>query len=329
MRNLLRSHPLFAALTLLALPACGAGTTPTAPGLVIQNQLASHYVGTALKRPALISFDFYTDALESWPITRSGGDQPHDISGPLGIGNVYALVANNDVVALANYSPAEIVTYNVRTTREKTLPDPYGGPVDLAIDKQGTLYALNLANVAVFKAGSSNPSELTCRYLNNGLAIAVNNEGDVFVNGYGPSGFMGVVEYPVGSQTCVKPHLRAERGYAAGVGVDPKTDDLIVVDDPDFCAGGIEGRMIIYPKPYEQRTSRRRILETTYCSGTFRLDATSKLIFYQDATVSAAFPLIEESTYPGGHFLGTYQSSPSGYSGYFGGITTIPNALPN
>jgi len=329
MRNLFRSQQLFAALPALALAACGAGTTPNAPGLAVGNHLTSPNAGAAFKRPALISFDFDTDALESWPITRSGGDQPHDISAPLGIGNVYGLVANKDVVAIANYSPAEIVTYNVRTARQKTLPDPYGGPVDVAIDKHGTLYALNLANVAVFKPGSSNPSELTCQYLNDGIAIAVDSEGDVFVNGYGPSGFMGVIEYPVGSQTCVKPHLRAERGYAAGVGVDPRTDDLIVIDDPDLCAGGIEGRMIIYPKHYEQRTSRRRVLEATYCSGTFRLDATSKLIFVEDATVSAGFPLIEESTYPGGRFLGTYQSSPSGYSGSFGGITTIPNTLPN
>jgi len=329
MRNPFRNDRLLAALTALGLTACSAGATPNVPGLSVGNQLASRNAGAAFKRPALITFDFYTDALESWPITGSGGDQPHDISAPLGVGNVYGLAANKDVVAMANYSPAEIVTYNVRTARQKTLADPYGGPVDIAIDKQGTLYALNLANVAVFKAGSSNPSELTCQNIDDGVAIAVDNEGDVFVDGYGRSGFVGVIEYPVGSQTCVKPHLRAARGYVAGVGVDPRTDDLIVIDDPDFCAGGIEGRMIVYPKPYQQRTSRRRVLEASYCAGTFRLDATSKLIFVEDATVSDGFPLIEESTYPGGRFLGTYQSSPSGYSGTFSGITTIPNRLPN
>jgi hypothetical protein len=332
MRNLPHMFWLSSAVAALLASGCSAGSMSTPPGnaLAPLQSMQAFNAGPppTFKRPALITFDYVTDALESWPITRSGGDQPHDISGPLGIGNVYGLAANKDVVAIANYSPAEIVTYNVRTKAEKTLTDPYGGPVDIAIDKQGALYALNLSNVAVFKPGSSNPSELTCQYINDGIAIAVNNEGDVFVNGYGPSG-LGVIEYPAGSQPCIKPHLRAERGYAAGVGVDPRTDDLIVVDDPDFCAGGIEGRMIIYPKPYQQRTSRRRILEATYCSGTFRLDATSKLIFYEDATVSDGFPLIEESTYPGGHFLGTYQSSPSGYSGYFSGITTIPNRLPN
>jgi hypothetical protein len=49
-----------------------------------------------------------------------------------------------------------------------------------------------------------------------GQAIAVDNEGDVFVNGYG-STFMGVVEYKAHSQGCTKPNVEAEQGYVAGV----------------------------------------------------------------------------------------------------------------
>ena len=82
--------------------------------------------------------------------------------------------------------------------------------------------------MAVFKAGSSQPTELTCPFITAGVAIAVDNESDVFVNGYGPGRFMGVVKYPAGSTTCKRLHLRKERGYAGGVGIDPKTDDLIV-----------------------------------------------------------------------------------------------------
>jgi hypothetical protein len=188
---------------------------------------------------------------------------------------------------------------------------------------------LNLTSVAVFKAGSSQPTELTCSYINVGEAIAVDNESDVFVDGYGPDGFMGVVEYAAGSQNCTKLHLRRQNGYVGGVGVDPKTDDLIVIDNPGLCAGGLEGRMIVYPKPYEPGTSHRRDLGANYCAGTFRLNSTSSLIFVSDATVSAGYPLIDQSTYPKGKRKGYYQSSPSGYSGSFGGFTTIPNTLPN
>ena len=150
---------------------------------------------------------------------------------------------------------------------------------------------MNLSSVAVFKAGSSQPAELTCSYINIGEAIAVDNESDVFVDGYGPNGFMGVVEYAAGSQNCTKLHLRPQHGYVGGVGVDPKTDDLIVVDDPDLCAGGLEGRMIIYPKPYEPHTSHRHDLGATYCAGAFRLNSTSSLIFVSDATVSGGVPV--------------------------------------
>ena len=168
----------------------------------------------------------------------------------------------------------------------------------------------------------------TCSQIDVYEAIAVDNEGDVFVDGYGPKKFMGVVEYPHGTAKCAVLHLRATRGYVAGVGVDPLTDDLIVVDNPDFCAGGIEGRMTIYPRPYEQRTSVRRILPTVYCAGQFRLDATSTHIFYSDATISDGFPLIDQARYPSGKYEGTYQD---GYysGGNFAGFTTLPNRLPN
>lgn len=282
----------------------------------------------ALKKPALITVDTANGALEYWPIQPGGSDSPRVFSKSLGLAGADALVANGNLLAIASYTPAEVVKYDVKTKNSKTLNDPDGNPIDLAIDKHGTLYVLNRANVVVFRRGSSQPSELICPTVDLGVAIAVDNEGDVFINGYGGSGFIGVVEFPAGFTKCITLHLRAERGYAAGIGVDPKTDSLIVVDNPDFCAGGLEGRMIIYPKPYEQRTSRRRNLHATYCANNFRLNATSSRIFVQDATVSDGFPVIDQETYPGAKFEGQYQVGPSA-SAYFGGLTTIPNTLPN
>lgn len=327
LRRLLSS---LAALAGLAAASCAGGTTPGGSGLPSATVQAPHAIIRDASVAKLVTVA-PNGALEYWPIQTGGSDSPQPLSKPLGIGQPYALVANGNVVAIANYSPAEIVTYDVRKKTKKTLADPFGGPVDIAIGKNATIYATNLTNVAVFPPGSSQPSELTCSYITSGIAIAVDNEGDVFVNGYGPNGFMGVAEYPAGSQKCIVPHLRKELGYAGGVGVDPKTDDLIVVDDPDLCAGGIEGRMVIYPKPYRQRTSIRRILNAQYCAGTFRLDATSSHIFVSDATVSDGYPLIDWETYPGAKFEGTYQVGSIGGSpsGSFSGFTTIPNTLPN
>jgi hypothetical protein len=279
-------------------------------------------------KPALITIDTTSGALEYWPIAPSGGTQPTVISKPLGIFQGYAMAADGNVVAIANYSPPEVLSYNVKTKTAKTLSDPYGDPLDIAVDKHGTLYAMNGANVAVFKAGSSQPTELSCGYMTEAEAIAVDNEGDVFVNGYGPGGFVGVVEYPVGSSSCTKLHLRSESGYVAGVGIDPTNDDLIVVDDPDLCAGGLEGRMRIYSKPYGRSHVRRHNLRSTYCAGTFRLNSSANLIFVSDATVSDGYPLIDQETYPAAKSEGPYQIGASP-SGSFGGFTTIPNTLPN
>ena len=321
-------HSVIILVTVAALLAgCGPGATPNGSGLFVPVSRGAAGVVPAFTTPALIAFDTQNGALGYWPIKRGGGRTLQSLSGPLGIYSGYAMAANGNVMIIANYSPAEVMTYNVKTKAQKTMGDPYGQPYDVAVDKKRNIYALSPGSVAVYKAGSSTPSQLTCSHISSGQAVAVDNEGDVFVNGYGPS-FMGVVEYPAGSRTCQVLHLRTELGYAGGVGIDPKTDDLIVVDDPDLCAGGIEGRMIIYPKPYKARTSIRRILGATYCAGIFRLDANSEHIFYSDSTVSAGFPLIDESRYPSAKAVGVYMN---GYysNGNFAGFTTIPNTLPN
>ncbi|HYL26859.1 MAG TPA: hypothetical protein VEW74_03430 [Candidatus Nitrosotalea sp.] len=311
----------------VSVAGCGSSATPSAAGVPLSVWQRS-VPATLPKEPIVVTFDSASGGLAYWPMRSGGGQQLQPLSGPLGIHNVYALAADGDVVIIANYNPAELVAYDVRSKGETTLADPFGGPVDVAVGRDGKYYALNLASVTVFKPGSSSePYELTCPDITNGQAIAVDNEGDVFVNGLGKT-FMGVVEYPAGSAKCVRPHLRTERGYPAGVGVDPKTDDLIVVDDPDLCAGGLEGRMIIYPRPFAQRTSIRRVLGATYCAGNFRLDARSKMIFYADASVSDGIPIIDQARFPsakseGQYWLGYYSSQ------YFSGITTIPNALPN
>jgi hypothetical protein len=317
------------ALTLTVAVAAGCGgATPSSPDYAAFSQ-AVRATTANLPTPALVTFDTANNSLAYWPIKRGGSlSAPTPFTDSLGVADVSALAGYGDVVIVVNYSPAEVVTYNVKTKAKTEMSDPYGGPYDVAVDKKGNIYAMNAASVAVFKSGSSQATELSCSDMNLSEAIAVDDEGDVFVNGFGPGSSLGTVEYPAGSQSCSKLNLRAEQGYPAGIGIDPKTDDLIVIDDPDLCAGGLEGLMHIYPRPYEARHSIRRVLNATYCAGTFRLDAGSTHIFYSDATVSAGEPIIDQARYPSGKSEGQYWEGYFG-SGGFVGFTTIPNRLPN
>ncbi len=322
--SILKASPGFAALLFGA--GCSGGTTST-PAVPAASRRAAQASPSGFKEPALIAFNTENGTLEYWPIKHGGGETLQPLSGSLGINEGYALASVGHTVVIANYSPAEVVTYNLKTKAEATMSDPYGNPYDIAVDTTGNFYALSSKNVAVYKVGSSQPTELTCSKIDEAEAIAVDRESDVFVAGYGPS-FQGVVEFRERSTQCIVPHLRKSRGYIGGIGVEPTTDNLIVVDDPDLCAGGIEGRMVIYPKPYEQRTSVRRILYANYCSGTIRLDGGASHIFYGDATVSDGFPLIEQARYPSGKWEGTYED---GYysGGNFAGFTVMSNGAPN
>jgi hypothetical protein len=276
-----------------------------------------------LHLPALIALDLTTGKLEYWHVQAGSSGSPQAISPSLGISQGDGLVGNGHVVDVANYSPPEVVVYNVLTGAQKILPDPYGAPLDIAVGTKGSLYVLHIASVTVFSAPGFKTAKLSCQYVDSSVAIATDNENDIFIDGYGPNGFMGVVEYPAGSGTCAKLHLRPAKGYLAGVGVDPKTDDLIVVDDPDFCAGGLEGRMLVYTKPYGPKTATFHNLKSNYCAGNIRLDAKSANIFVSDATISDGAPIVDQLTYPSSHPVASYSG------GYFGGFTTIPNTLPN
>jgi hypothetical protein len=328
-----RLTTLFLGAALVAGCAASAATSP------IQRPLESAHsayapssfdaLSDSLKSPALISINSTTGALEYWPIRPIGGSRPRTLSQPLGVsGN--SMAANGNVVATVGAYPPEVLVYDVKAKSKTTLQDPYGTPIDIAVGKDAALYVANIdknvSNVTMYPVGGP-PKKLVCKYMKTGEAIAVDNEGDIFVNGYGFGGFMGVVEIPNGPngpepQNCVKLALKPELGYVAGLGVDPKTDDLIVLDDPSLCAGGAEGRMTIYPKPYQKTTGRSRVLGAN-CAGTLRLNATSTVVFVGDSSVSGGYSFILQRTYPDGRALGTYTN------GNPAGFTTIPNTLPN
>jgi len=291
----------------------------------------------AAAKPLLVANSGQTNGLEDWPINPKGSSHPRNLSAPLGLGNA-ALVANGEIVYAAMQNPPQILAYNVKTKAQSTLADPFGTPIDIAIGKDGSLYLMNFlstgGNVAWYPKGSGAAQELNCKYVRLGESVAVDNEGDIFVQGYGFGRFTGVVEIPNGPSgpqpnACKPLHLVSENGtYTAGVVVDPKTDDLVTLDNPDLCAGGNEGRMTVYPKPYRAKTAHSVVLGGN-CTGGIRLNADSTLVFYLDESVSGGFTYIDSSTFPQGQPLGIYSEGGSFGGPGPGGFTTIPNTLPN
>jgi hypothetical protein len=220
-----------------------------------------------------------------------------------------------------------VLVYDLATKSATALSDPDGTPVDAAVGKDGAIYISNFtakrSNVLVYPPHAA-AYDVTCG-LHGPDAIAVDNEGDVFLN---DQILTAVIEIPHGGRGLDAKQCRRldlvprEAGYTAGIAIDPKTDDLLVLDDPDECAGGTEGRLVIHRKPYG--TGRGRILDLGQnCSGGLRLDATSSTVFIGDEDVSASYSFVLQFSYPGGTPMGGY------YNGDAGGFITVPNTLPN
>jgi len=315
------THPL------ARMPAMNAAVDP--PGALLEQ---------ALKKPALIAVTQQSEGLEYWTINPRGSSKPRPITTKLTLGSA-ALVAKGEVIYAAMQGPAQVLVYDIKTRMQGTLPDPFGTPIDVAIGKDSSLYLINIAkgadNVAWYPKGSGQAQELSCKYLGLSQSIAVDNEGDIFVQADNTRNSGGaVVEIPSGpsgpqSGVCRRLHLiAANTAYAAGLAIDPKTDSLITLSNPDICAGGDEGLMTIYPKPYNAKTAKSVVLGGN-CTGGLRLNADSTLVFYGDESVSGGFSYIDSSTYPAGKSLGVYSEGGSFSGPGPGGFTTVPNSLPN
>jgi hypothetical protein len=311
-----------------------AGCAAIAPVSQPQHSLVQAAVGAkaALPGPAVIAVNQAEGTLEYWPMQKGGSRHPVALSSLTHLFRVTGMVANGNVLALANDSPAEVLEYDTSTGAVSTLPDPNGSPLDIAIGKDGSLYVVNFTqaegNVTMYPGGSSNPIELTCPFLDKGGKIAVDNEGDIFVTAFTTFNTEGVVEIPSGAdgpdprRCMLLNQLMPAEGYIQGLLVDPKTDDLVVMDDPGGCAGGDSGRLMIYRKPYKAQTAVVRVVGQN-CAFGIRLSADSSTIFVLDADVSDSNPFVLARSFPGGGRLGTYSDGQSE------SITTIPNTLPN
>jgi hypothetical protein len=294
-----------------------------------------------IQRPALLVLSS-TGVLRYWPMQARGAEHPQRIAKIAGgITLASSMAANGDLVVVSSLNPPMVALYNVRTRQQTTLTDPSGKPEDVAIDRQGNIFALNFTgyysdgNVTMYQAPSWTPVELDCSAIGNGEdAIAVDNEGDLFISTNDGDQSI-IVEFPnasggLQSNNCTTIGL-AKQAYSAGLVVDPKTDDLVRLSNPGFCAGGVEGLMTIYPKPYRERT-RRSVRMHGNCAGKMRLSADSTRVFFVDAAYaqlhgrgrrSEQGTLVRQRSYPEGKWMGEYRG------GSPWAITTIPNRLPN
>ncbi len=316
----------------------GATTLPSAKIPVMNGPVGSpgELLEQALAKPALIAVTGLTQGLEYWTITVGGSAKPRNITKKLTLG-YSALVAKGDIVYAAMEGPPQVLVYDIKRRTQGTMADPFGTPVGIAIGKDSSLYVVNTGrgSVAWYPKGSGQAQELTCKYVYLGEDVAVDKEGDIFIQGYEKRGTAaGVVEIPNGpsgpqSSECKPLHLIPRTSAnPAGIAIDPKTDSLITLDNPDECAGGDEGLMTIYPKPYKPNSATRKLLGGN-CTGGLRLNADSTMVFYGDQSVSGGFSYIDSSTYPGGKSLGVYSEGGSFGGQGPGGFTTIPNSLPN
>ncbi|MDP9023935.1 MAG: hypothetical protein M3N13_00990 [Candidatus Eremiobacteraeota bacterium] len=286
---------------------------------------------SALSTPALISVNRSTNALEFWPISAHGGKDPQAFAQHLGLSGADAMAARGTTLYIANSGSQSIVSYDVVTKHETTLPDTLGLPLDIAVGKDASVYVANdgkPSNVAMYPPGSTQPIELICPLMSFVDGVAVNNEGDILVNGWASGGFpSGIFEIPNGPRgpepkKCFLLHLKYGSGAVAGYAINPKTDDLVVLDNPSQCAGGAEGRMTIYPRPYIRTNGVSRILGGN-CTGGLWINADSTLVYYGDSDVSGSFNFIRTAQFPNGKSSGTYSGGASGP------FATIPNTLPN
>jgi hypothetical protein len=154
-------------------------------------------------------------------------------------------------------------------------------------------------------------------YITANTAIAVDDNANVFVSGTRPSSFSGVVEYATGSSTWAKLAIQTKPSVT-GLGVNPRNDALIVVDNVD-CVRPHEGRVTVYRRPFGSKVLHRGNLRGS-CPGPFRLDATARYLLFSNGRPAQN---VSQRDFPGIAYPYTYESgAPSGF-------TTIPNNLPN
>lgn len=322
----MRPFPRLTAIVLCILGSASCSGSPN--GAVTPAAERAQFAGglsqrsAALQTPALLGVN-EQGALVYWPITNTGGRHPQTVT-QLGTGVSDMAVDGNTVVMSTN----GVLLYNVTTQQSTSLPDPDGTPGYVAVDKNANIYVANKfstasGNVVMYSASTHQPNELQCSLMGFPTGLAVDNEGDIFINGYGPkpAAKPRLIEIPMGPNgpdpaKCFRVSIEAETN-TGGVAIDPQTDALIVVDNPKDCAT-IGGRFTIYSKPYNASTGVPHQLSPG-CARDVRVNASSTRLFVYNSNAVH----IEQRSYPDGKSMGVYANG-DGIA-----FTPLPAKLPN
>lgn len=308
---------------ILTLAACtGSAIVPQRQAATDHSRGQASHTRAQLPNPALLGINQSTGALEAWPISSRGG-APVIIDPNFGVTDGIAMAADGKTIFVARYHGDEVLEYNVMTGGTKILPDSYGEPIDIAIGTDKSVYIVNAGKfegIIVYPQGRNSPRLLPCNLMDSPGYVAVDNNGNVFVNGYEGSQLL-VVEIPRGG-ACRNLHLRPESSYVSGLAFDPKSGDLLVMDDPGVCAGPPGARITIYPKPYT-RQNARSLSYGGSCDAVLRLNAASTRMFFTMPTLNGG-SIVLQAALPGGKVDGNTYNAGDTYV-----ITTIPNTLPN
>src|SRR5690242_3808828 len=153
--------------------------------------------------PRLITMNSRTGRLEAWPIQRGGGSDPEPFTPPLNVGGASVLSTIGDVVVMVESFPSSrVVLYNTKTGTTRFLGDPFGTPIAIAVAKDKTIYALNVSKngspITMYQPPAHRAVELNCSVMPSGQAIAVDNEGDIFIQGYPTNSAYSIAEIPNG-----------------------------------------------------------------------------------------------------------------------------------
>jgi hypothetical protein len=221
MHNSLLRRVLIAAAALAFVAGCSGSSGSVGPGQSTSLTPSSHQQpgmrvlpGPAVAGPIVVPLVVHRDNLvRGWP-TSKRRKKRHEI----------LFVADETNSAVDMYDPRK-----ANPSPEGSITDGIDVPIQIAVDKKGTLYVANLGNgtITEYKKGSSSPSVTLSTGLHEPYGLAVDSKGNVFASNLGNNTIVG---YEAGGTAPFETIGFSSEGQAVGMGTDGN-DNLWVACD--------------------------------------------------------------------------------------------------